>query len=165
MRFDVEHTIRIPFDAYFDIVLSDAFNDWVKKKLKQDAREVVRHEERDGVVSRIVRSERTLSEKARKYLKVPTLIIEERQEIRLAEHRYSWEYVPNVGQSRFSAKGTGRIEPAGDYLKRSIEGEVTFKLPLVGKRIERRMVDGIRRNITRVGDALEDYYRNHYAAG
>ena len=163
MHFDVEHTIRIPFDSYFDIVLSDDFNAWVKKRLKQDVREVVRNEERDGVIYRTVRSERILSARAQKFLKVPVLIIEEQQEIRRAAGSYTWAYVPNAGKKRFASSGTGRIEPAGDYLKRHVSGEVTVRIPLIGKRIEKRMVEGIRNNITRVGDALEDYYRKQQA--
>ena len=159
MHFSVEHTIRIPFEAYFEIVLSDEFNSWVKKRLKQDAREVVRNEEKDGVLYRTVRSERNLSEKAQKFLKVPVLVIEERQEIHRAQGTYTWSFVPNAGKKRFSVQGEGRIEPAGEYLKRHVSGDVQVKIPIIGKRIEKRMVEGVRNNITKIGDALEDYYR------
>ena len=159
MHFAVEHTIRIPYEAYFDIILSDDFNAWVKKRLKQDQREVVRNDEQDGVLYRTVRSERKLSEKAQKFLKVPVLVIEERQEIRREQGTYTWTFVPNAGQKRFSVQGEGRIEPAGDYLKRHVSGDVQVKIPLIGKRIEKRMVEGVRNNITKIGDALEDYYR------
>jgi len=164
MHFDVDHVIRIPFDSYFDFVLSERFNDWVKKTLQQDERKIVRSEEIDGVLYRTVRSERILSTKAQKYFKVPRLIIEDRQEIRRAEGLFAWEYVPNVGASRFSAKGTGRIEPFGEHVKRTISGDVTFKIPLIGKRIERRVVEWVRENISKIGDALERYYHKHHVS-
>jgi len=162
MEFDLSHTIRIPFDEYFDVVLSPAFVDWVKEKLQQDAREVIQEEERGGILYRTVRSERVLSAKAQKHFKVPRFVIEERQQIHRDEGRYSWEYVPNVGANRFASKGTTQAEAHPEGTRLVIRGEVTFRIPLIGKRIERHTVAWVTENFHKLLGGLEEFYRTAY---
>ncbi|NMB74830.1 MAG: DUF2505 family protein [Myxococcales bacterium] len=163
MHFEVEHVIRVPFEKYFDLVLSVDYNDWIKKRLNLLERTILRSEEIDGKLHRVVRAESQLVEAAQKFLKVERLIIEERMVIDRATHSFTWEYVPNVAVNRFSATGRGRIEPGGangEHVRRIIEGEVTMKLLLIGGRIERRLVDWIKENMGKAGDLLEEYHRS-----
>lgn len=163
MHFEVDHVIRVPFEQYFDLVLSPAFNDWLKKRLNLLERAILRSEEIDGKVHRVVRAESQLVEAAQKFLKVERLIIEERLVVDRAARSFTWEYVPNVAVNRFSATGHGRVEPYGpngEHVRRIIEGEVTMKLLLIGGRIERRLVDWIRENMGKAGDLLEEYHRS-----
>lgn len=163
MHFEVDHVIRVPFAKYFDLVLSPDFNDWLKKRLNLLERKILRSEEIDGKLHRVVRAESQLVEAAQKFLKVERLVIEERLVVDRAAHSFTWEYVPNVAVNRFSATGRGSVEPigaSGDQTKRIIEGEVTMKLMLIGGRIERRLVEWIKENMGKAGDLLEEYYRS-----
>jgi hypothetical protein len=163
MHFEVDHVIRVPFAKYFDLVLSPDFNDWLKKRLNLIERKILRSEEIDGKLHRVVRAESQLVEAAQKFLKVERLVIEERLVVDRAAHSFTWEYVPNVAVNRFSATGRGRVEPIGangDQTKRIIEGEVTMKLLLIGGRIERRLVEWIKENMGKAGDLLEEYHRS-----
>jgi hypothetical protein len=80
-----------------------------------------------------------------------------------ARHTYSWEYVPNAWANRFSARGSGRLEKAGAYVKRVVEGEVKVRVFLIGGRFERRVSERIRAFITRQGDSVEEFYRTQLA--
>ncbi len=165
MDFELTHAVRIPFDEYFDVVLSDRFVAWVKEKLQQDEREIVQYEERDGVIHRTVRSERILSAKAQKYFKVPRLIVDERQRIDRDRGEVAWEYVPNVGAKRFTSKGTTAAEAHQDGTLLTVRGEVSFRIPLVGKRIERHSVAWMEDNFHKMLGGLEEFYRTVYAPG
>lgn len=164
MDFELTHTVRIPFDEYFDVVLSDALVGWVKEKLQQDAREVIQSEELDGVLRRTVRSERVLSAKAQKHFKVPRFVVEERQQIRRDQGSTTWEYVPNVGAKRFTAQGITQAEADPEGTRLTIRGAVSFRIPLIGKRIERHTVAWVKENFHKALGGLEEFYRTAYKA-
>jgi hypothetical protein len=165
MEFEMVHIVHIPHAEYFEVVLSDAFNAWVKKTMKHDERKVTRFEEIDGVLHRSVRTERVLNEKAQKHFKVPRMVVEEHQQIRREQGLTNWEYVPNIGASRFSAKGTSQVRPHPQGVELTIRGEVTFRIPLIGKRIEKHTVAWVKDNFHKLTGALEGYYRKvHQAA-
>jgi len=159
MHFEVEHVIRIPFDKYFETVLSEKFNLWVKNRLKVAERAIVRHEEVAGKIHRTLRVETDLSERARKWLKVNRLIIDENMVIDKATNSYTWEYIPNVGVKRFTASGTGRIAPSGEHVKRTIAGDITVRFAIIGSRIEKRLVEWAKNNMGKAGEMLEEYHR------
>jgi hypothetical protein len=165
MDFQLVHQVDIPRAAYFDVVLSPDFVAWVKQKMQQDEREVVRQEEVGGVLYRTVRSERVLSPKAQKHFKVPRFVMEEHLEIERERGFYRWRYVPNVGANRFTSHGTGEVEPHGDGVRLTIRGTVGFRIPLIGKRIERHTVGWLENNFHQVLAGLEDFYRSGYRAG
>jgi hypothetical protein len=76
MHFEVEHTIRIPFERYYDVVLSDDFLLWAGKRMKAAERSLVRSEEIGGLVHRSVRTAWDLSERAQRFLKAPRFELE-----------------------------------------------------------------------------------------
>lgn len=162
MDFELTHAVRVPFAEYFDVVLADSFVAWVKEKLQQDEREVVQFDQRDGVIHRTVRSERILSAKAQKYFKVPRLIVEERQRIERDRGEYSWEFIPNVGAKRFTSKGTTRATAHQDGTLLAVRGEVSFRIPLIGRRIERHSVAWMEDNFHKMLGGLEEFYRTVY---
>lgn len=162
MDFELVHTLRIPKDEYFDVVLSDDFVRWVKEKMKQDERKVLRFEEKEGVIFRTIRSEKNLGAKAQRHFKVPNFVMDEILEIRKADGRYTWEYVPNIGNNRFSAKGTGAIEPCEQGTRLTIKGEVNFRIPLIGKRIEKHTVAWVQENFHKMLEGLEEFYSMEY---
>ncbi len=163
MHFQVEHTIRIPFARYYDVVLSADFLAWAGKQMKAAERLVIRSDEVGGLLHRTVRTAWQLSERAQRFLKAPRFELEERLVLDRARHSYTWEYVPNVWASRFSARGSGRIEPAGEHVKRLVEGEVKVRVLFIGGRFERRTSERLQAFVTRQGDAVEEYYRTRLA--
>lgn len=162
MEFDLVHVVRIPVEHYFDVVLSEDFTEWVKRKLQQDERRVIRLEEIDGLVHRTVRSGKDLGPKAQKRFKVPRFVVEEHLVIDRGRGHYTWKYVPNVGAQRVVAEGTGQVESHPDGVQLTIQGEVTFRIPLIGGRIARHMVTWVQENFAKMLDALEGYYRTEY---
>lgn len=162
MDFELVHTLRIPADEYFDVVLSDDFLSWVKEKMQQDDRKVIRFEQKQGVIYRTIRSEKSLGAKAQRHFKVPNFVMEEHQEIRRDDGRYTWEYVPNIGNRRFEAKGTGQVEPCEQGTRLTIKGDVRFKIPLIGKRIEKHTVAWVKENFHKMLEGLEEFYSRDY---
>ncbi len=162
MNFELVHTLRIPADEYFDVVLSDEFVRWVKDTMKQDERKVVRFEEKNGTIYRTIRSEKTLGAKAQRHFKVPKFVMEEKQEIRRDDGSYTWEYIPNIGNNRFEARGTGVIDACEQGTRLTIEGEVKFRIPLIGKRIEKHTVAWVEQNFHKMLEGLEEFYERGY---
>ncbi|HOX46925.1 MAG TPA: DUF2505 family protein [Myxococcota bacterium] len=163
MHFQVEHTIRIPFERYYDVVLSDDFLRWAGKKMKVAERSLVRNEESGGLLYRTVRTAWDVSERAQRFLKAPRFELEERLVLDRARHTYTWEYAPSVWANRFSARGSGRLEQAGAHVKRVVEGEITVRVFLLGGRFERKVAERMRAFVTRQGDSVEEYYRTQLA--
>lgn len=58
-------------------------------------------------------------------------------------NRLEWSVDPTVLSDRVTAKGTTVVTPQGDGCLRQIEGEITVRLPLVGKKIEQKLMEEI----------------------
>jgi hypothetical protein len=59
--------------------------------------------------------------------------------------RWDWVILPEVAQDLLSSHGSIQIEPSGDKTERWVRGRVSVKVAMFGGRIERVVVDGIRR--------------------
>jgi len=62
------------------------------------------------------------------------------------EHCIYWEIEPLVGKGKFEGKGTWQLFEEADGTSRVIEGEVSVKIPLIGKVAEAFIVNELKRN-------------------
>jgi hypothetical protein len=157
MEFSVETEIGIAYERYFETVLSDTFAEWLKQHLKDARFEIARNDQVGAQWHRTVIWTHELPDKLRKILKVPDLILEDRQVISPDEGTLEWTYIPNVGAKRFSARGTGRIRRIDAGVSREISGEVSLKIPLVGKRIASQVITFVRKGEVDAKRAIESY--------
>ncbi len=59
-------------------------------------------------------------------------------------HRTDWTVLPDHYADRLSCSGSFELSPAGSRTHRVADGELTVHVPLVGGRVERAIVSGLR---------------------
>ena len=96
MLFEVEHIIHIPYKDFFKVILSPEYKAWLESKLARVDRTVVKHEHTDETFRRTVIWKADLPMRAQSFLRVPHLMVEDRQTLSLSDGSFEWEYVPNV---------------------------------------------------------------------
>ncbi len=62
------------------------------------------------------------------------------------EHCIYWEIEPLVAKGKFEGKGTWKLQGDKKGTHRVIDGEITFKLPFIGKIVETFIVSELKRN-------------------
>jgi len=75
----------------------------------------------------------------------------------LAEHRSTWRILPDHYRERLTAHGTTRLVADGDTTLRVNEGEVVVHMALVGGRVERAIVSGLREHADAEAAALDRF--------
>lgn len=61
------------------------------------------------------------------------------------ERRWEWKIVPRVAKDLLSAKGAIELGERGERTLRSVVGTVEVRVPLYGSKVERVIIDGLRR--------------------
>jgi hypothetical protein len=77
------------------------------------------------------------------------------------EHTIYWTIVPLAAkaQSLLESKGIWKLIPNGKGTKRIIEGQITVKVPLVGKVVEQYLASELKRNYDVEPDIQRKFYR------
>jgi hypothetical protein len=76
-----------------------------------------------------------------------------------ARNELVWEVLPTLLSERVTAKGTTRVIPGDGECTRIVEGEISVRLPLVGGRIEKKLMEEIEASYVRaaaIANALID---------
>jgi hypothetical protein len=75
----------------------------------------------------------------------------------LAAHLTRCEIRPDHYANLLAGRYDARVEPAGDGSSRTITGTIKVKMPLVGGRVERAIVDGLRENADAQATLLDGF--------
>jgi hypothetical protein len=62
----------------------------------------------------------------------------------LTTHAASWRIIPDHYRERLTSSGTTKLEADGDATRRIVEGDVKIHMALVGGRVERAIVSGLK---------------------
>jgi len=65
----------------------------------------------------------------------------------LAARRVEFHLEPDHYADRLQSSGTYRFAPSGEGTTRHAEGDLSVKAPLVGRRVEQAIVDGVRQHL------------------
>jgi len=74
-----------------------------------------------------------------------------------------WNVVPTVMADRVTAKGHTTVTPSGSGCDRHVQGEITVRLPLVGKRIEKKLMEEIGSSYERAAEIANALIRERGA--
>jgi Protein of unknown function (DUF2505) len=82
-----------------------------------------------------------------------------------AEHTIHWTITPLNARAQevMSSRGTWKLLPKGEGTKRIIDGELTIKVPLVGKVVEAYLVGELKKNYEVEPDIQRGFYRKKAA--
>lgn len=138
-------------DKYWDMFFSDAYNEALWKHLDIDRQVIEFRREGTGaaeVIHRVQRltPRRDVPSALRKLVK-DAISYEERNVWRRADNAMEVVTIPNFFADKFIAKGVYKLEPMGDdKLRRIWKASCDCKVPLVGGKVEKHVVEEVKRS-------------------
>ncbi len=156
MRFQIDHEIEAPLEAVEKALLSPDFAPRLKRSLASvESLQTVTHDLGDTELVRVWRFQ------ARAPLGIlkgfaaagEWLSWEERVRYQLADHRARWRIVPQGDDSPtapwrkyFAAEGLYQLDAlTADRTRRTVSGELTVRIKLMGRLVERAALRELRR--------------------
>jgi hypothetical protein len=159
MRFEIVQTIPAAADAVDAALVDPTFLARMVELPKLGSAEVV-EQRRDGdVVVQDVRYlfRAQLSSAVTRFVDPDRLTWVERSTCDLAAHRTRCVIRPDHYASMLEGRYDAVIADGGGTSRRTITGELSVRVPLVGGRAERAIVDGIRENAAAQADLLAEH--------
>lgn len=71
----------------------------------------------------------------------------------------AWTIIPMVLANKFEGSGTTTLRATKDGCERIIEGELSVKVPLVGKQMESKLVDNVKESYERAATLANEMLR------
>jgi Protein of unknown function (DUF2505) len=149
VRFTFEQRIDAPRPlveaAYVDV----AFYEALGRTPNLGVREVLRRHEFDGVVELRVRFAFTgsVSAAVRAVVDPAKLTWVTANTIHPAEHRATFEMIPDHFADRLACSGRTTFHPAGSATRQVMEGDLVVQVPFVGRAAEQAILSGFRENL------------------
>lgn len=142
MRFSMSHEFRCSPDEMWELYHSDEF----ERRLQQATevrREVLEERSEDGIEYKKLRcvSQRELPKPMKMALGIEQFEYEQEQRLDRNTHTLEWEVQTPFMTDRVSAAGTTRVEETERGCRRTVEGDIEVRLPLVGSKMERKLSD------------------------
>jgi hypothetical protein len=72
-------------------------------------------------------------------------------------HRTSFRIVPDHYGDRLQASGTSTLQPDGTATRRTVEGDLRVRFPLVGSKVERAIVSGLEEHAAAEAAAMKEW--------
>jgi len=121
-------------------------------------REVVeRHDEGDVQVWRLrCASKKELPKFMAKALGAKHLTYDQVSRFDRARNELQWDVVPTLLSDRVTATGVTRLIPGDGECERVIDGEITVRIPLIGGRIEKKLVEEIQGSYEKAAQIAAD---------
>lgn len=168
MEYRIEDTFDCSAERYWEIFFSDEYNAglWPALDIK---REVLAFERKgEGPSLRIHREARLVPQR-----EVPVFIKKlvsgaityvEKNDYVAADNAMRTVTIPGFAADRITTTGTYRLEPLGPArCKRVWEGVCECRIPLVGGKVEKQLVDEVRESYRRATDFTRKWIADHPA--
>lgn len=151
IEYEIVDEFPTTVDAYWAMFFSDEYNAalWKHLDIEREVVEFRREGEGDGeVVHRTQRltPKRDVPSALRRIVK-DAIAYEERNVWRRKDSAMQVVTIPNFFADKFEATGTYRIEPVGeDRVRRTWTAKCSCKVPLVGGKVEKHVVEEVKRS-------------------
>jgi len=160
MHFELEQRIQSPVDHVVAAFVDPRFYEMLDALPKLGRPEVLTHEVHESTAHLRVRYRFTgnLSSAVRAAVDPQKLSWVEDAEHDLVAHRVQFRMLADHYADRFRCSGTYRFEPAGDAATdRFCAGDLQVRMPLVGHRVERAIVSGLREHLDSEAQLVERF--------
>lgn len=158
MRLNLRHDFPCDAETLWRLTDSETFEKRLADASNTD-RELVESRE-DGDVQyrrRRISVRRDLPAPMRKVLGSDTIRYDQETWRRAGENTLRWKIIPMVLEGRFTGEGVTRIESLPDGgCARIIEGDLTIRVPLIGGKMEQKLVDDVAQSYSRAAEILRD---------
>jgi hypothetical protein len=166
MRFDVVQHIAAPADRVAEAYANPEFYATLQGLPPLSPPEVLSHEVDDGEVVRLrirYRYVAELSSVVRAAVDPKKLSWVEVSTHHLADREVTLRMDPDNYADRFQASGTYRFEASGDGTStaRHCIGDVSIRMPLVGRRVEQAIVTGLQDHLAAEVPFIERWVAEH----
>lgn len=154
MRFELHHRFACSPEELWAIVMDPDYQEQVDEAAKLTRTVLEDRETAEGPRKRVrFEPEATLPMAAQKALGSRKLTYVQEQRWRTRDHSMKWRVVVDAVADRVRCSGDFKIGArAGGECERRVTGEVEVTLPLVGKRIEARIVEQLKASYERTAE-------------
>lgn len=162
MRFEISHDFDAPLDALELAVLSPHLGEKLSDALartKIESVATIEHDLRDGTLRRVLQFQASAPFAFLQRYTIPkdAMSWQERSTYKLAEHSSTWSVHPKEQYSRyFQSEGVYKLTMLPDgRTRRTVIGELSVNVPLLGSVIERAALAEVRRTYDAEADTLK----------
>lgn len=162
MRFEISHDFDAPLDALELAVLSPHLGEKLSDALartKIESVATIEHDLRDGTLRRVLQFQASAPFAFLQRYTIPkdAMSWQERSTYKLAEHSSTWSVHPKEQYSRyFQSEGVYKLTVLPDgRTRRTVIGELSVNVPLLGSVIERAALAEVRRTYDAEADTLK----------
>ena len=145
-------------DQWFEIYLDDGFNEELERRLDVKTRKVLESTRDGDIVTRRVRMEPNVPGMLKKFVK-DGMSVEETSKVYLDRHFVEWGTDVAIARDRFKSSGTLEVTAQGDGCRRVLRGTVEVKIPLMGGKIEKKILETIHQSYE-IATALMKEWQN-----
>jgi hypothetical protein len=156
----IEHRIHAPVELAVSASMEEAFDARLTELPNVAERTVTTFDRRpDGSIHRIVRYRFGGSLPAPVLRAIGGSTVSWDEEGTFDPERNEWRYEihPHVMKGRFRCNGRYAFVPEGDETKRVVEADVRVSIPLVGRRVEKVITDGMKDTLEAEARLLNEY--------
>ena len=159
MRFSVEQVLPGPVERVEDALLDPEFLSSMASLPKLGAPQLLDISENGSTVRRRVRYQFTgdLSPAVTAVVDPAKLTWVEDASVDRVSHRTTFRILPDHYGSRLKCSGTFRLDEVPGGVRRVLDGDLRVSFPLVGGKVERAIVSGLREHAALEADALRDW--------
>lgn len=145
MKFTMTHTFDCPAELLWEIFDDPEFD----RRLEAATgvrREVLESGTEGDVETKLLRciSLKEMPAMMAKALGTESFEFEQSNALDRKKGELVWKVKPAVLADRIDAQGVTRVRPGGPGCVRTIEGEITIRIPLVGKKMEGKLSENIK---------------------
>lgn len=162
MRFEISHDFDAPLDALELAVLSPHLGEKLADALartKIESVATIEHDLRDGTLRRVLQFQASAPFSFLQKYSIPkdAMSWQEHSTYKLAEHSSRWSVHPKEQYSRyFQSEGVYKLTMLPDgRTRRTVIGELSVNVPLLGGVIERAALAEVRRTYDAEADTLK----------
>lgn len=144
MKFEIKHTFSCSPDALWAL-FEDATYEAKLAAASGAAREVLERKVEGGVevVRRKITAKRTLPGPMAKIIGSEEIAYEQETRRPAGSDTMTWRILPHVLQDRFKGSGTTVVRATPGGCERIITGELVISIPLMGGKMEAKLVEDI----------------------
>lgn len=144
MRLHLEHDFDCSADRYWEVAEGGEIEDELAAAGGATHEELDRRsDERETYVRKRITAKRDIPAAMKKVLGTDSISYEMEVWRDKATNKGRWKITPMVLQGRFEGGGTVEFRERPGGVTRVISGDLSVKVPLIGKKMEQRLVDDV----------------------
>jgi Protein of unknown function (DUF2505) len=166
MEYRIEDTFDVSAARYWEVFFSDEYNAglWPALDIKREL--LVFERQGEGPTLRIRREQRLTPQREVpgfiKKLVSGAITYVEKNEFVAADNAMRTVTIPGFAADRITTTGVYRLEPLGDHrCKRVWEGVCECRIPLLGGKVEKQLVEEVRESYRRAAEFTRKWIVDH----